>query len=172
MQKIWVRSLGWEDPLEEGTTTHTNMLAWKIPVDRGAWRAADHGVTKSWARLSGSKIWACPSGCVRACYCWVVTESRLTLLWTHGLLPIRLLCPWDFPGKDIGVGCHFLLQGIFPTQGSNPSLLHAGRWTSPTGEAHVLWNTETKQIKKKSNHIFSSKETANANYSVSFSQRE
>ena len=35
-----------------------------------------------------------------------------------------LLCPWDFPGKNTGVGCHFLLQGIFPTQGSNPCLLH------------------------------------------------
>ena len=33
-----------------------------------------------------------------------------------------LLCPWDFPGKSTGVGCHFLLQGIFPTQGSNPGL--------------------------------------------------
>ena len=42
----------------------------------------------------------------------------------HGLQPTRLLCPWDFPGKDTGVGCHFLLQGIFPTQGSNPGLLH------------------------------------------------
>ena len=36
----------------------------------------------------------------------------------------RLLCPWDFPGKSTGVGCHFLLQGIFPTQGSNPGLSH------------------------------------------------
>ena len=35
-----------------------------------------------------------------------------------------LLCPWDFPGKSTGVGCHFLLQGIFPTQGSNPGLPH------------------------------------------------
>ena len=35
-----------------------------------------------------------------------------------------LLCPWDSPGKDTGVGCHFLLQGIFLTQGSNPGLLH------------------------------------------------
>ena len=34
----------------------------------------------------------------------------------------RLLCPWDFPGKNTGVGCHFLLQGIFLTQGSNPGL--------------------------------------------------
>ena len=38
--------------------------------------------------------------------------------------PTRLLSPWDFPSKNTGVGCHFLLQGIFPTQGSNPVLLH------------------------------------------------
>ena len=38
------------------------------------------------------------------------------------------LCPWNSPGKNIGVGCHFLLQEIFPTQGSKPGLLH-GRWT-------------------------------------------
>ena len=35
-----------------------------------------------------------------------------------------LLCPWDFPGKSAGVDCHFLLQGIFPTQETNPGLLH------------------------------------------------
>ena len=44
-------------------------------------------------------------------------------VWQYGLQPIRLLCPWDFPGKNTGVGYHFLLQGIFPTQGSNPGLL-------------------------------------------------
>ena len=38
--------------------------------------------------------------------------------------PARLLCPWDFPGKNTGVGCHSLLQGIFPTQGWNLRLLH------------------------------------------------
>ena len=42
----------------------------------------------------------------------------------HGLRPARLLCPRDFPGKNTGVGCCFLLQGIFLTQGSNPHLLH------------------------------------------------
>ena len=39
------------------------------------------------------------------------------------LQPTRLLCLWDFPGKDTGVGCRFLLQGIFPTQGLKPGLL-------------------------------------------------
>ena len=41
-----------------------------------------------------------------------------------GLEPARLLCPPEFLGKDTEVGCHFLLQGIFPTQGSNLCLLH------------------------------------------------
>ena len=50
----------------------------------------------------------------------VVSDS----LGPHGLWPARLLCPWTFPGKNPGVGCHFLLQGIFLTQGSNPCLLH------------------------------------------------
>ena len=39
-------------------------------------------------------------------------------------MPARLLCPWDFPRNNTGVGCHSLHQGIFPTQGSNPDLLH------------------------------------------------
>ena len=49
-----------------------------------------------------------------------VTSNPLPL---HGLQPARLLCPWDSPDKNTGVGCHSLLQGIFPTQGSNMHLL-------------------------------------------------
>ena len=45
-------------------------------------------------------------------------------LQPHGLKPNRLLCPWIFPGKNTGVGCHFLLQGIFQTQRLNPHLLY------------------------------------------------
>ena len=47
MWETWVRSLGWEDPLEEGMETHSSILAWRIPIDRGAWRATVHGVKKS-----------------------------------------------------------------------------------------------------------------------------
>ena len=43
--------------------------------------------------------------------CSLVAKSCLTLLWSHGLYLTRLLCPWDFPGKNTGVGCHFLLWG-------------------------------------------------------------
>ena len=52
MQETWVRSLGWEDPLEEGITTHSSILAWRILMDGGAWRATVHGVAKSGTRLS------------------------------------------------------------------------------------------------------------------------
>ena len=45
-------------------------------------------------------------------------------LWPHGLQPTRLLCAWNFPGTNTGVGCHFLLQRIFSTQGLNTCLLH------------------------------------------------
>ena len=51
MQETWVRSLGWEDPLEEGMATHTSILAWRTPMDRGAWQVTIHGVTKSCIRL-------------------------------------------------------------------------------------------------------------------------
>ena len=46
----------------------------------------------------------------------------------YELKPARLFCPWDSVGKDTGVGCHALLQGIFLTQGSNPCLLHLLHW--------------------------------------------
>ena len=45
-------------------------------------------------------------------------------LQPHGLYPTRIFCPWNFAGKSTGVGCHFLLQGIFLTQGLNPGLPH------------------------------------------------
>ena len=47
MRETWIRSLGWEDPQEEGMATHSSTLAWRIPMDRGAWWAAVHGVAES-----------------------------------------------------------------------------------------------------------------------------
>ena len=52
MWENWVQSLDWEDPLEEGMETHFSILAWRIPMDRGAWWATDHGVTKTQTQLS------------------------------------------------------------------------------------------------------------------------
>ena len=47
MRETWVRSLGWKNPLEKGMATHSSNLAWRIPMDRGAWQAIVHGVTES-----------------------------------------------------------------------------------------------------------------------------
>ena len=47
MWESWVRSLGWEDPLEKGMASHSSILAWRIPMGRGAWWATVHGVAKS-----------------------------------------------------------------------------------------------------------------------------
>ena len=59
--------------------------------------------------------------CVCVLSCSVVSNS----LQLHGLQPTRLLCPWNSPGKNTGVSCHFLLQRIFPAgKGSNLRLLH------------------------------------------------
>ena len=60
---------------------------------------------------------------------------------SRGLHPARLLCSWDFSGKNTGVGCHSLLQGNLPTQRSNPGLPHC-RWIlyqlSPQGRPRIL----------------------------------
>ena len=81
----------------------------------------------------------------------VVSDSFLPLKFS------RLLCLWDSPGKNTGVGCYFLLQGIFPTQGSNPHLLHLLHWhldslllchvgsTNPSPKKKVQMNSFTKQ---------------------------
>ena len=49
--ETWLQSLGWEDPLEEGMATHSSILAWRIPMDRGDWQATVHELIKSWTRL-------------------------------------------------------------------------------------------------------------------------
>ena len=71
---------------------------------------------------------------IKGCVC----ESRSVVsdsLRPHGLQPTRLLSPWDSPGKNTGVGCHALLQGIFLTQGSNP--LHADSLLSAPPEMFI-----------------------------------
>ena len=65
----------------------------------------------------------------------VVSDS----LWPRGLQPARLLCPWDSPGKNTGVGGHALLQGIFPTQRSNPGLLHCRQTLYRLSHREVPW---------------------------------
>ena len=75
--------------------------------------------------------------CVRAC------SDVYNSLRSYELMPTRLLCPWEFPGMDTGMGCHFLFQTIFPTQGSSPHLCISciGRqflyhWTTWEAQVH------------------------------------
>ena len=56
MQETWVQSLSLKDPLERGKSTHLSILAWRIPMDRGAWQATVHGITKSRTWLSDSQM--------------------------------------------------------------------------------------------------------------------
>ena len=65
-------------------------------------------------------MWPLICNTIWLCVCSVVSDP----LQPHGLYAARLLCPWHFTGKNTGVGCHFLVQGIFPTQGSKLHLLH------------------------------------------------
>ena len=67
--------------------------------------------------------------CVHVCVCVCVCVRSVApySLRPHRLQPVGLLCPWDSPGKNTGVGCPSLLQGIFLTQGWNPGLLHCRR---------------------------------------------
>ena len=80
---------------------YDSVLAWRTPslTDKPGWPQSERKKMKS---LSCVRLIATP----RTVAC------------------SRLLRPWDFLGKSTGVGCHFLLQGIFPGQGSNPALLH------------------------------------------------
>ena len=86
--------------------------------------------------------------------------NRVQPLWPHGLQPIRLLCPWDFPGKNTGVGCHFL-RGLPSTMnwGSRPMEIGSHlAWTHwlkpPTETAHgslVWWEKEPSRHQAQAN---------------------
>ena len=85
-------------------------------------RQGREGGGQQWLRLAPARVLSCPAP---ACLCVCISRSAVSdSLWPHGLWPIRLLCPWNSLGKHTGVDCHSLLQGIFPTQGLNPGLLH------------------------------------------------
>ena len=93
--------------------------SWLRPCSTTRLRCAPGSITHSsspgWAR------WVCVCVCVQLL-------SLVRLLATHGLQPTRLLCLWDIPGKNTGVGCPFLFQEIFPAQGSNLCLLSPLFW--------------------------------------------
>ena len=113
---------------------HSNPLEYSClenPMDKGACWATFHGVETSWTRLKqlskhaqhliqlkfDIKIRILILGCV-------LVAQLSDSLQPRGLQPTRFLCSWNSSGKNTGVGCHFLLQGIFLTRGSSLSFLY------------------------------------------------
>ena len=150
MRETWVRSLCREDPLEKEMATHSNILAWRIPWMEESSRLQSMGLQRvrhNWV-TSLSLSW-CACACVCVCVCVFSHSVVSDSLWAHAPQPANLLCLWNFPGKNTRVGCHFLLQGIFPTQGLNPHLFSLLHWqadslplcplgSSPTSIGYLL----------------------------------
>ena len=111
----------------DGITDSMDMSFSKLPesvIDREAWHAVAHGITKSGTWLSDwtELIWYLHFSFWLASLCIIGSRFMSNSLQPHGLKPSRLLHPWDFPGKNTGVVCHFFFQEIF--WALNPCLLH------------------------------------------------
>ena len=83
-----------------------------------------------WNKVRWAERWlTTPQRYPRVCHACMLSSSVMSCsLQLPNLQPSRLLCPWNFPGKNTGVGGHFFLQGIFPTRGPNPWLLCLPHW--------------------------------------------
>ena len=132
-------------PLErsaQNSLQRSKSLSWKLQAVH--WDGINIKKKKKWRvrnlqpcpQRKGLEKW--PDGVMSAkieqCSIYLLCAQSLShvhSLRPHGLWPARLLCPWDFPGKNTGVGCLALLKGIFLTQGLNlnPCVLHLHRQT-------------------------------------------
>jgi len=119
-QWMWISSLSQEHPLEEKTATLSSILAWKIPWTEEPGGLQSTGLWGVWHDLAtGTHIHI-----LSFIYVNKYIDTNIYILPSK----YNPLCPWNSPGKNIGVGCHAFLQGIFPTQGFNPCLLHLLLW--------------------------------------------
>ena len=126
-------SLGWEDPQEEGMATHSSILAWRIPMDRGAWHVIVHGVAKSWHN------WATKHSTHR-----VHTPQTLAYL-----LPSRQQMTWSLwllrkgrlPGRDPSTHCLSICTLTATQTHPSPSskaLVHLFRLCSGSHLLHLI----------------------------------
>ena len=104
-------------------------------VGWGRWTSFYWVFTYSWCTLGMM--------CTLTQLCSVMSNS----FWPHGLLPARLPFPMGFPGKNTGVGCHFLLQENFLTQGSNPHPLHLLHWQTDSSLMHRVHQARNPKMK-------------------------
>ena len=140
----------------EGNGNPLQCSCLENPRDGGAWWAAIYGVAQSRTRLKwlssvcvfgrGGSVFLeinYPSAkCILLLLLLFSHSNESDSLRPHVLYPARLLCPWDSPGKNTGVGCHLLFQGIFPTQGLNLSLLwllHCRKILYPPGKSSTKY---------------------------------
>ena len=142
--------------LEKEMATHSSVLAWRIPgtgEPGGLPSMGSHRVGHAWSDLAAAAAAAAAMSprrgvsrlnshlqCNLAMWLGLVLNHSVVSdsLWPHGLQPVRLLCPWNSPDNNTGMGYHTLLQGIFPTQGSIPSLPYGRYFTgwATTREDH------------------------------------
>ena len=115
VQGTWIQSPGWEVPLEEGMATHSSILTWRIP-----W-TEEPGSPQSIGSLSQIQLKQLST------HTHVVKWSESCAVVSDSLPPHGLYSPWNSPGQNTGVGSLSILQGIFPTLGLNPGLLHRKR---------------------------------------------
>ena len=142
LQKTWVRSLIWEDPLEEGMATHFSIIAWRIPMDIGALWATVHEVTESdtTERLSTSSF---PS-----IICWISQFSCSVVSdasWPHGLQQARLPCPSPTPGvhSDSHPSSQWCHQTISSSVTPSPTAFNLSQY-----HGHFHWVSSSHQVPK------------------------
>ena len=139
MQEIWVQSLGWEYHLKKEMATHSSMLAWGIlwteePGREALWGwKSDTTEQLNWTeRIIFNLISQATEAINKADRSGIdiffVVIKSLSCIWLFCnpmyCNPPSSFCPWSFLGKNTGMGCHFLLQGVFLTQVLNPRLLY------------------------------------------------
>jgi len=136
-------------------THHSSVLAWRIPRAEELGGLQSHRVAKSQTQQSNQAqhsglhtiFYICFSVpvCVGVGVGVGVSHSVMfDCLQPYGLKPTRPLCPRNFPGKNIGVSSHSLLQGILLTQGLNPDLLYTHTHTYITESLCYIFEINTK----------------------------